>query len=606
MTLLYYRGLIALLIVLLPINVMAQSFDFGIEVQQNYNSVEKYESQDKYHPDNLALSIVDINNDTSNIYLSKFNMANNLEIPLYLRFNWRRRWFLDMKMSHCAYNLSMEGVVNYNDQYYYDNYGTYDDYMTDANANGFPNADSTDYTNYINAAKDINESEIRTTEQFRLLNLTANAGVRFLPHKSVKMFVGMGFSVKQKFRKNLYNYIDFSNPYIHDVRIVNSGLDWYAERSTYYNIIVGAEFYRFRASAYFQTMVSYTFPHVVPFQEVVYKSPSTAFDVSSSYGFSLSANLFSVDVGKRVKKDDVSSDEIIISNIRREKDKFDLGFRYDRRILNDLTSYYELPDQKLTILDVDTVLLNDNGTFYEALDMEMVKLGAIKRIEWNGRFTGFLDIYITKRLGVRGGISGSKLTYDISSTQLKAIAIDKDSMGLQYMYAENTPRISYAVYRKKVNVVDITGDVTFKVVDRDLFSLSLWAGIGITGFAYTDLNKKGNPKGINELDIYNKFDNWYIGFDSLDFKIHQGELDMNLTDSPSELMAKVDAPGNEYDLDPQDRRFIFPSLRFGIDANIERFVVGFGMDMSFGQMDRFLLSNYSSFYMSIGYKLWSR
>ena len=70
----------------------AQSFDFGVEVQQNYNSVEKFEDKDKYDPDNLAMSVVDLNLDTTNIYLSKFNMENNLSIPVYLRFNWRKRW----------------------------------------------------------------------------------------------------------------------------------------------------------------------------------------------------------------------------------------------------------------------------------------------------------------------------------------------------------------------------------------------------------------------------------------------------------------------------------------------------------------------------------
>lgn len=606
MTSLFYRVSFVCLIVASAFSGFSQSVDFGIEVQQNYNSVEKIEALDKYHPDNLALSVTDLNNDTTNIYFSKFNMENNIEIPLYLRFNWRKRWFVDAKVSHSAYRLSMEGVANYNDQYYYDNYGTYDDFIVDANASGFMDADTADYNSYLNAAKELNESEIRTIEDFRLLALTANVGFRFMPHKSIKFYIASGFTVKQKFRKHLYNHIDFSNPFIHDMRTINSGLDWYAERSTYFNFSAGIEFYRFRATAYVQTMFAYTFPTVQPAQEVVYKSESTAFDVSSSYGFSLSANLFSLDVGKRVHKNDVSSDEVIISNIKKEKDKFDIGARYDHRMFNDMSTYYDLPENRLTILDVDTVLFNDQGTFHEALDMEMIQLGDIKRIDWKGRISGFIDIYFTKRLGARASLGGSQLIYDIEATQLKATAIDRDTLGLQYFFGNNTPQLSYAVYRKKVNVIDLNADVTYKVINKDLFSVTLWAGLGITGLAYSELNKRGKPKGVNELDVYTTFDDWYSSFDTLDMDIHQGDFNMNLNDSPEELMNKLEQTSSDIELNPKSKRLIFPSFRIGVDANIERFIVGFGFDTSLGGMDQFLLRNYSTIYMSIGYKLWKR
>jgi hypothetical protein len=605
MTSSFYRRLL-LLSGFLPALVNAQSIDFGVEVQQNYNSVEKLEIQDKYHPDNLALAVTDLNQDTTNIYFSKFNMENNLEIPLYLRLNFRKRWFIDTKMSHASYRLTMEGVSNFSDAYYTQNYGTYDQFINDANASGFPNANESDYNNYINSTRDLNEYEIRTVEEFRLLSLTANAGVRLLPHKSIKFLIAAGFTVKAKFRKHLYNHIDYSNPVIQDTRAVNSGLDWFSERSTYFNFLVGVEFYRFRASAYVQSGFAYTFPTVLPQPEVVFTEPSTAFDLVQSYGFSLSANLFSVDVGKRVKRDDVSSDEVIISNIKREKDKFEIGVRYDRRILNDLYSYYETPEAKLTVLDVDTVLYNNGGTFQEALNMEMIQLGSIKRIQWNGRVQGFMDVFLTKRLGLRGSIGGSTLIYDIESTQLKATAIDQDTMGLSYLYTPNTPRLSYAVYRKRVNVVDLGLDLTYRIIDKDLFDLSLTIGAGLTGFAPTEFNRNGHPKGVNELDVYTKFDNWYGGSDSLDFKLYQGNFDINLNDSPDELMSKLDGPTSEFDLDPKNRRFVWPSMRFGMDAHIDRFMVGFGFDMSLGEMDRFLIEQYASFYMSVGYKLWRR
>lgn len=471
------------LIFLMPISLFSQSIDFGVEVSNNYNFVEKIDDSDPYALSNLALSVVDLGGDTSDIFFSKFKMANNFELPLYFRVNLRKRWFFDAKLSNSSNTLSMEGVSNYNDQYYTTNYGTYDQFIADAFANGFMNADSTDYENYINSARDLNESEIRTVEQFKLLSFTGNAGIRLFPHKSVKMVIAAGFTIKHKYRKHLYNYVDFSNNYIHDIRAVESGLDWYAEKSTYFNLMMGLELYRFRLSAFVQSGFSFTFPQTFPTSEVSYSALGTPFDVVRSYGFSISANLFSVDIGKGIKKDDVSSDDVIISNVKRKKNRWDIGIRYDRRGYNDMFTFYSEPDLSLSLLDVDTVLYNNNGSFVEALDMEMVTLGDIKRISWGGRLSGVLNIYLSQRLGIRGSLSGSRLTYDVGTTQLKATVLN-DSTGMQYLVTPSTPNLRRAVYRKTVNVIDIGTDVTYKVVDRDLFSIQLFAGLGVSGLSY--------------------------------------------------------------------------------------------------------------------------
>ena len=81
---------------------------------------------------------------------------------------------------------------------------------------------------------------------------------------------------------------------------------------------------------------------------------------------------------------------------------------------------------------------------------------------------------------------------------------------------------------------------------------------------------------------------------------------MDLNESPQNIMDTFDGPGSEFSLDPSQKRFIYPTFRFGVDANIERYSVGFGVDMSLGDMDKFLLSDYRSIYMSVGYKLWRR
>lgn len=583
----------------------SQSIDFGIEVQNNYNYVESFDSLGPYDPENIAVSVSDLMGDTSNIHLYEFQMENNWELPLYFRFNFRKRWFLDLKLSNSLNTLTMAGVANYNDNYYTSNYGTFDEYVANAQMNGL-SADSSDYENYINSAKELNESEIRTIEKFRLLSYTANAGVRLFPHKSVKMIVAAGFTMKFKFRKYLYNYVDLSNNYINDVRSIESGLDWYAERSTYFNFMLGLEFYRFRLAAYLQTGFQYTFPQTYPTSEVTYVSNSTAFDVVRSYGFTLGANLFSMDVGKNVKKDLVSSEDIIISNIKKKQDRFDIGARFERRGFNDMYTYYDDPTLKLHVMQLDSMLYDNSGTLENAYDLEYFSLGDIKRVAWGPRLSGFTNIYLTKRLGVRGSMGGSILTYDIESTQLKATVLDLDTAGIQYVVAPNTPQVRRAVFRKSVFVGDIIGDVTYKVIDRDLFSVSLFGGFGISVMGFLDINRESNDKGYNQLSIHDNFDNWYESGLDQTFDLYEGEMNVDLHESPAEMISTIQNGSSSITIDPEQRRFAYPFFRIGLDANIERYTVGFGFDVSGRDMDKFLLRNYSSAYMSIGYKLWKR
>jgi hypothetical protein len=586
---------------------LTQSIDFGIEVQNNYNTVENFFTTDPYDPTNLSVSVTDLAGDTSNIFLSKFKMENNFEIPLYFRFNLKKRWFFDFKLSNSSNTLTMEGVTNYNDNYYTSNFGTYNQFVSNASLQGF-SADSVDYVNYINSAKSLNESEVRTVEKFQLLMFTVNGGIRLFPHKSVKMVIGAGFTVKHKYRKHLYNYLDFSNPYIEDIRSVESGLDWFAERSTYFNFMMGLELYRFRIAAYAQLGLSYTFPQQNLASEVTQVADGTAFDVIRSYGFSMSANLFSLDIGKQVKIDEVSMDDVIVSNLRKKREKWDVGVQYDRRGFNDMYTYYNLPDLRLSVMTVDSVLYNENGNFVKALDVELMTLGDIKRVKWGGRLSGFMNIYLSNRFGIRGSIGGSSLTYDIETTQLKTTILDRDTLGLEFLTTDGTPSVRRAAFRKSAFVMDINADISYKIIDRDLFSFRVFAGIGISGLGYVAFNKKGNQKGINDLEVYNQFDEWFSSKIPVEknFETYQGELYVDIKNPPEYLFDSFNQSGSEFSLNPQDKRFIYPTIRFGFDANFDRYSVGFGVDKSVGGMDRFLLSDYTSIYMSVSYKIFRR
>jgi hypothetical protein len=600
------RLISAIAIIIFPIISIGQSVDFGIEVNQNYNNVEKFALDDIYDQSNLALGVKDIGGDTINTYFFKFTMDNHVEIPLYLRFNLRKRWFVDLKLSNSVNKLQMWGVSNYTDSYFSREYGTYDEFEANAALGGF-NADTTDYLRFIDNAKSANQASLRTVEEFKLLSYTANFGMRFFPHKSVKAFVALGTTVKFKYRKHLYNYLDYSKDFIQDLSSVDRSLDKYAETSTYFNLQAGLEFYRFRASAYMQNGVSYTFKKQVAGQEVVYTNDNTPFDIIRTFGFSLSANLFSLDIGRRVKKDDVSEDDVTISNIKKKKERFDFGIKYDRRIFNDVSSYYADETDQLSVIKKDSVLYAGNGSFQDAINVEMITLGDVKRVDWGGRISGVMNIYLSKRFGIRGSLGGSRMTVDFHTNELKATIVSDSVGGLWYAVEPGTPRLRSAVYRKVINVVDFSLGATYKIVDRDLFSLALSADVGISGLAYVDLAKDGHPAGINELGVYNDLDAIYGGAQLNYIDLYRGEMDVNLHEQPEAFLDKFNEPytgpgqGNEFNV-----RAIYPTVSFGIDANIERYTIGVGAQFNTKFMDEFLLFRSSSAFFSIGYKLFKR
>lgn len=586
----------------------SQSLDFGVEVSSNFNSVEKFDfGEDQFDSTNLSISIIDLAGNTSNIYFHKFTMDNHFEIPIYFRYNLRKRWFFDFKLSNSVNKLQMWGTSNYDDQYYQDNYGTYDEFIVAANNDGFNNADSSDYDSYMANARSLNESTVRTSEEFKLLSFTVNAGIRLFPHKSVKMFVASGFTYKAKYAKHVYNHVGFSRDYIENVSSVEKAIDKYAESSTYLNFQMGFEFYRFRMSAFFQTGIAYSFSKREPGPEVTYTALATPFDVIRTYGFSLSANLFSLDLGKRVKRDDVSKDDLIISKIESKKDKWDLGVEYDRRGYNDLTTYYGSPDVQLSVLKKDSTLYNNWGTFVEGQQVELITLGGIKRVKWGGRLSGFMNYYFTKRFGVRGSLGASRMVFDVESRELNATVIGNDSIGYSYLIAPGTPRLKSAVYRKTVDVIDLSISASYKIIDRDLFSFGVYAGFGMSGMAYVPADKKGNPEGVNELSVYSDLDDFYSGMPSTGLQFHQGELDVDLNGDPKELLDKFNQGVEGLDeSEGATLRLLYPTLNFGIEANLERYTIGLGANFSLAYMDEFLLDRSKSIYMSIAYKLFKR
>lgn len=589
---------------ILPFISFGQSVDFGVELQQNNNLVKKWLLTDELSDFNRAFSVLDNNQDTINVYFNTFSMANNFEIPIYFRFNFKKRSFIDFKLSNTTHTLLMQGVSNYSNDFFTTNFGTYDDFVLQAQADGFSNVNQSDYDNYINGAKSFYQNKVSAVEEFKVLSLTANYGFRFLPHRSIKPYLTAGFTVKGKYRKFSYQHLDFTSNNVFDLSKVNEGVNKFAETTLYLNFGYGFEFYRFRLGIYYQGGFAFQFTNTQTNSVVVDVNPFTPFERIHSYGLTVSANLLSTPIGKRVTYDDSAEDDLVLSNIKKKTYKWEFGLKFNRRGFNDMSSFYADPSNRLSLLSKDSILFNNNGTIMSAEKIEMTTLGDLKRILWSGEFELTATRNFGKRFSLNFSLGLSNLSTDIATTEFTATILHGDSISAPtYAYSNNEPRIKSGVYRSSYSLVNTTTSVSYKLFNRDLFSLSLIMGWGNTVLAKRVTSYNNYPEGVNELHIYNTIDIHNYNMKGSGLYAFTGNMQIDPNTSPDSFTSKFgNQPIDENWQSPKKLRGSFPTVRFGFELGLDKFTLGFTTERSTTYMDGFILNTYSSVYFSLGYK----
>lgn len=597
------RELFCFFTVFVSMNLFCQSFDFGLEVQQNTNLVKKWGFDDTPSTQNHAFSVLDNNSDTLHVFFTRFSMTNNFEVPVYFRYNFKRRFFVDLKLSNTSHTLKMEGVSNYNASFFTSNFGTYNDFLLQAQADGFDTVSESDYANYIDAAKSQYEQKVSSIEEFKVLSFTANFGMRLLPHRSINPYVAFGFTSKTKYRKFSYQALQFSNSNVYDYSKVNDGVNRFAENTFYLNLAAGVEFYRFRAGIYYQAGFAFQATTGSTSDVVIYVNPYTPFERIHSYGFNICANLFSTPIGKRVVQENLTTDEIILSNIKRESYKWYFGLRFNRRGYNDVNTFYTAPDSRLSIMSRDSILYNNGTNVQSAEKVEMLTFGDVKKILWSGQ----LDLYATRNFGkrfyVEASLGSSSLTTDIETWQFQGTVLHDSINGNSWLKSNAEPRISSGVYRNVFNLSNFTITTGYRIIDRDLFRFSVLVGAGFTTMVHRSLLYVDLPDGVNELEIYNTIDKNYYTIGDNSIYAYQGSMNVDVNGSPDLLFNKFG--GVKLDRNwptPKPQRAVFPMVKIGFEAEIERYTLGLCIDRSRNYMDGFLLDKYSSIYFSVGYR----
>ncbi|MBK9190797.1 MAG: hypothetical protein IPM77_04385 [Crocinitomicaceae bacterium] len=320
-------------------------------------------------------------------------------------------------------------------------------------------------------------------------------------------------------------------------------------------------------------------------------------------GFNICANLFSAPIGKRVIQENLTTDEIILSNIKREKHKWYFGLRFNRRGYNDVNTFYTSPDSRLSIMSRDSILYNNGTNVQSAEKVEMLTFGDVKKILWSGQ----LDLYATrnigKRLYVEASLGSSSLTTDIETWEFQGTVLHDTVNGNTWLKNNAEPRITSGVYRNVFNLSNVALTLGYRIIDRDFFRFSLFAGSGFTTMVHRSLVYVDLPDGVNELDIYSTIDKNYYTIGDNSIYAYQGSMAVDMSGSPDLLFNKFG--GVKLDRNwptPKPQRAVFPMVKIGFEAEIDRYTLGLCIDRSSNYMDGFLLDKYSSIYFSVGYR----
>ena len=93
-------------------------------------------------------------------------MEDNFELPLFLRYQFKNRFFIELNYSQASHELNIEGNTNYTDAYFVQQHGTFEQFKNQVELQGLPEVTLSDYNQYINGYKHLSIGEIATTGAF--------------------------------------------------------------------------------------------------------------------------------------------------------------------------------------------------------------------------------------------------------------------------------------------------------------------------------------------------------------------------------------------------------------------------------------------------------
>jgi hypothetical protein len=639
----FYVVLIASLLSCL--NGVSQSVSFGMELMPRQNiftgglkeeDLNNYLNNGKSSYLTPQFSVIDTDDDTLNFYFSKAKSMTSFELPFYLRYRTKKRWFFDFSFAISKISIQMNGKTAYSEasiERWYDK-GSYTDSLLYYNPGFSEQEVDSAYQSYIGDRRQAWINDFSYHEDFKLRSFSFLAGYRFAPHKAFKPYVQVGFSIKRQVSNYLVQNFTFKDNYILDQDKISQGIPRFPQTKLCFRLGAGVETYRFRAGVLFDaTWLISEAAQRSSDKRIINLSADHPYGGFLSLGFYVGSDLIFYDLASKKQLNKEITDFTEVPKIKMKNDKWSLGLRINNSLNCNVNGYYS-DNTPLNVLTYKYFngTYGYSGSWTSVADIKMVSIKNVKLVDHRPQVEGFFRKNFFGKVLLEANAGYNNLKVDFETTELRSRVITRQrSNGDYYWDYDGKPSLYSGVYRKSYDIYSVGANLAFQFVTKDFIKMRVWAGASFNYMSGKSL-EVNKAERINSTDLIRDFDTW-AERDAPDYatKLTSGEF---LAFSQGDLGVDVYQPADsvinqvfidevkfiylsnnkDYVYDEDNQQFkpkqsaksFFGAYRIGLEAEINRFSLGLFYQANMGYLNGILLSNYNTFSFSIGYVLLKR
>lgn len=625
-----------LLLTILSISVLianSQSLNFGIEFMQRNNKLsgtQSYLSDADYN--NAYFHVMDRTNDTLGVNFNRFKVSNNFELPLYLRYKFKKRFTVDINFSTSKYNITLDGTSNYNERFFTTSgyYLTQDEFVQ----GGY--GDSTQYTSYLTTNKNNEESEVEYIEKFKLTTLGTNISYSFSPHKLIRPYVFAGLGYRSKSKQYSYDEIDVRSKWLLNKQYLSDGVVKFAKNSYQFRFGGGVETYRFRAGFSWDYNFNGEYTILNDSKKNVYqKTGKTPYENLSSFSFFISADLLTKNLSAK-KQLNTNTDVLSIDKLELKKNRHQFGIRM-QKVGASKVNDYDYAKKPLTFVNANYAFQGENYTKDSVTSrayIQSISFRGISLVDFSPKFEGFYKLTFFKKFEWESSLGWQRLTVDMKTRESdESYIYTSQNYSNGDYYETYTPdynkcRVFSGAYRSQYGIINIDQAINYTIIEDDFIKLKASAGLSFNYFS-KELIGRTTDKNSNSLDLSRTIDDVYISNSELtteksentyvttddinvDFKplyeyYYEYASNTEVYETESDYNTKLNA-NNKFSVwkSKYSTNDYITTFRFGLDAEIDRFSFGINYEKSLGKGDGLIIKDFSRLNFSISYILYRK
>lgn len=617
--------------------ISAQSISMGIEFMPKLNFFEG--DKEKQLNDSMVrphFQVADRIDDTLNFYFLRPISVNSFEVPFYLRYKTKNRWFFDFSFSASKLSIEMRGKANYT-PYFYSNWADKDTYIQNAVTNGFastPEEAELLYDKWVNKQYEVWVIDNRYREEVKTRNFSFNVGYKFLPHKPIKPYVQFGYLYRKTIKNYSFRTFDINSYWVNDEEEISRAIYSFPTTLNTFRFGVGAETYRFRAGINFEVSGTGTGSELKGTTKVANREMYRPYENLYSFGFYVGSDLFNYNFSTKNKILKENTDLTEVPKIKIKSNKHNLGVRINNSISNSIQGYFS-EENPLNIMSYTEVADPSNSTIGNSTYyLKIATLRDISLFDYKPQFELFYRRQLGRRFFWESSLGTANMRVDTRTREIKTLLLPTNdtTYATTFDFDYDQTNIYEGTYRKDYTVLSLGQQFGFDFISNDLVKCRVISGFRFNIPIINTLERNTN-ENVNSSDLLLDFDSWYESQcprtmaslnsgdamffinGNLNFSVYKPADDFvnSLPFDEFQVIPKENVAEEYYNNStytqfnsPQQLKTNYFSFRGGVETELNRFSLGVFGESSLGYVDGLVIKNLNTFMLSVGYNLFSK